>query len=1168
MFTLNNYNISDIYWNPVDFDVIGDQFKLKKTPITFSNGMFFNIFPFLSSVKDLSFNNKSGILLTGLNNNINIIENNSEPKNVSELSIIKSLIAPFGGNPYNLYQIVNGLSGLTVSNTPTPNITEELTFNFVGSQVWIEDYYGSVLTYMGLTDGYLGFTPKAPPYIGSKFPVADNQIWDYLLGDGTIVLFAYNTINTNNPVIVTKNIYNDLECNYFDYSFVKNIPNDAILFLRSYTNKKNNKNSVKNSFTVTYDPSPLLNENNLSIKTKNNSYNQNYLGIFPYEYVKSNGKYDFYFHGLKNYQTTEYRYSTPDDYREYNKIYSGTNQDKGLNKIYLGYQTNTVMLEFPASTETAFYFTPTSDAIPLSTCGFIEDGASAGNYPYIADRIFTSKYTKFDEINELELVINKTDTHDNEFLCSWLYGNKNEGTKIWYDRYYNPAYYTIDQALSSKHMVYHDRLDNNGYVYDVPSQTILAPGVYYTYYHAGNKDSLDFLEDLNYTYTNALSYSNILSVTNWTSSILTDSSPYENNGFSFGNSGGLYGDYWKLDGSNYAIFQADDILLQEDKLTTSIWLNVDDWTNINGYQIFGNYYNSGFGLINESNTIAPLITVVNNNSGKIYNFNYRFGEASVIKSKITNGRIVQKLSDMSYWIFDPISLLGYYYSVDNSLVNTVSITGVSNIDQVETDSQENLYIYDNINKSYVILQKNGTIENGGTLSNFCNRIEIDLYNDTIKTNVYGNCSVIDNDNNLWQIIGPNLYKNNNIISTVGASNQMSCDAYNNIWIIGTDNSYMKLDSNGILQFKYNFSKSVLPIQDDCPVPPPPNPPLLRVLDEDLPFLATTNYVYILTNFFQQILVTEVHRKPKIPKKPVIQRFRSIDFINLPIPLANNNDLTNICGLSAIQNDQMIMVDEYDNEAYLINQLGEPVTKINFEILLSEGESLGFATGGDFTGYQNIRKYWNKKNTTLSWKFKTVDNTGKINLIGLPYDVSTLSKGWHNFTIVFDSNVGATYYIDSIPVQNISFQSYNIPYNISYDTRTSLLLGATTIKNSTLNNILNLNNGYSYIGSVADLRLYNIALSQNDVEELYYSSSFSPRIKSLKWNMKVGYRNYVEEINEWFQFQLPTNKSKYYNINIHNLKIDDNLKSNIELALGNIIGKLSPAHTELNKINWK
>jgi hypothetical protein len=184
---------------------------------------------------------------------------------------------------------------------------------------------------------------------------------------------------------------------------------------------------------------------------------------------------------------------------------------------------------------------------------------------------------------------------------------------------------------------------------------------------------------------------------------------------------------------------------------------------------------------------------------------------------------------------------------------------------------------------------------------------------------------------------------------------------------------------------------------------------------------------------------------------------------------------------------------------------------------------------------------------------------------MSYNVSNLSKGWHHFAFTFNYKTGATYYIDSIPVNNISFDKNNY---ISYDLNTFLILGATTVKNTILNNILNVNEGYKYVGSVGDLKMYNITLNQNDIEELYYSSIFAPKIKTLKWNMKVGTRNYIEEINQWFQFQLPTNKSKYYNINVHNLNLDDNIKKNIELAINKIIGKLSPAHTELNKINWK
>jgi len=1154
----------------VDFNIIGEQFSLKKTLVTFSNGMSFNLFPFLKGINDFSFNNKSGIFLTNLNNNNNILEDKSIPNNTENLTKIKTIAACFATNFFTFYSIAPTVSGLTVSSSINPTISDELIFNFEDSYVWVENYYGGVLTYIGKGEGNLGFSPK-------NNPLSIYQKWDYILGDGIIILFAYDTINTSQPVIVSKNQNNNLVANDFNnWLFTDKMPIESLIFLRSYTNKKENYSSIKDSFTVKYNPSPIINENDLITTNIDHSYNQNYLGIFPYEFLNADGKYDFYFHGLKNYQTTEYRYSTPDDYRVYNKIYSGTNQYKGLEKIHLGYQTNTVVLEFSVNKETGFYFTATSDAVPLSSCGLIEDGATAGNYPYTSDRVFTSRMGNFDEIEQVIPLINKTDTHENRFLCSWLYGNKIGGNKIWYDRYYNPAYYTIDQAISSTHLLYHDKLDpTKDFIYDVPSQTVMAPGVYYKYYHAGNQASLDYIVDLNYTYTNGLSYSNVLNITGWDSFKLNDISPYNNYGLTYGNSGGYYGDYWSLDGSNYAIFQADDLLLQTNKFTTSIWLNVDDWSNINGYQIFGNYYNSGFGLMNDAQNISPLMTIVNNGSSKIYNFNHKFGQASEIKSDITNGSIVQRLTDMSYWIFDSGSLTAYYYSVDNALIRKINISGISHIDQVETDANQNLYIYDNTNKIYVVYTSDGLFRKSiSSVKPLANRIEISLAdlngNCTVFKDVYGNCSVVDNDNNLWQIIGPNVYKGSNIVATVGASNQMSCDQYNNIWIISNDNSYTKLDSNGKILFSYSFSKKPLPVQDNCPVPDPPNPPLLRVLDEDLPFLATTNFVYIDTTWWQDILVTEVKRKKIMPPKPIIERIRAIDFINLPVPAKNNSDLTSICGLSAIQYDQLIMVDQTDNEAYVIDQNGNPVIKLNLEILLGEGETMNFKTGGDFTGYQNNRKYQKTKNTTISWKFKLLDKTNTSMLTGIKFNASSLPKGWHNFALSFDSNTGVVYYIDSIPVGSISFTFKNnkSPYKLSYDYRTSLLLGATSIKNTILNNLINLNDGYRLIGSVADLKMYNIALNQADIEQLYYSSKFAPKIKNLKWNMPVGYRNYVEEISEWFQFQLPTNKSKYYNINIHNLDINNELKTNMELALRNIIGKLSPVHTELFKINWK
>jgi hypothetical protein len=51
-------------------------------------------------------------------------------------------------------------------------------------------------------------------------------------------------------------------------------------------------------------------------------------------------------------------------------------------------------------------------------------------------------------------------------------------------------------------------------------------------------------------------------------------------------------------------------------------------------------------------------------------------------------------------------------------------------------------------------------------------------------------------------------------------------------------------------------------------------------------------------------------------------------------------------------------------------------------------------------------------------------------------------------------------------------------------------------------------------------------------------------------------------------QLPGSKSKYFNINIHNLDVNDDVKILIEDAIKNNIKKISPNNVELYNINWK
>jgi hypothetical protein len=70
-----------------------------------------------------------------------------------------------------------------------------------------------------------------------------------------------------------------------------------------------------------------------------------------------------------------------------------------------------------------------------------------------------------------------------------------------------------------------------------------------------------------------------------------------------------------------------------------------------------------------------------------------------------------------------------------------------------------------------------------------------------------------------------------------------------------------------------------------------------------------------------------------------------------------------------------------------------------------------------------------------------------------------------------------------------------------------------------------------------------------------------------WNMPIGKRSYVEDIKSWFKMQMPGSKSKYYNINIHNLNVSDEVKSIIEQAIKTNLTKIAPTNASLYKINW-
>jgi hypothetical protein len=1153
------YNDTFVNWFPVKLNLIGDDYQVKNVPIIFNNGMKFFLQECLKDCKDISTNKKTTLFLTDLTKNSFLIENKIKQKESNPLTTIVTPIANFDNKVIvsrNIKQETTVWDRLQLTNS----------VNFTNKENFVFDFYDDYVTIRSnQTDKYLTWlrgVDQGDIILFSKInPIPDNQKFSYMLGDNNIILFKYdsfyNSIITYSKDFFVNYLFNSNALGLssipvgFDF-----FPKESIIKLLSYEKKDIITSDIKDSFLVKYKTSTIANNEELVVDelVKNMEYTQNYLGIFPYQNptIESDNtaNYTLQMHGLKNYQTPEYNYgfysknSELEDgkygvRRVYDRIFTGTNQINGLDQVYLSYFSNTIKTEFQKDTETIFTFAPTSTRKKIQESSLIEDGAIPGETPYVSDRLYFKLQDYSERILDkpkLPSIVNQNKNIANDsWLCSWLYVDE-KGNKKWMDRYYNPAYYSESEALTSKYVNYNDRVyPTRDYTYDVPSTMFLEPGGLYRYFHVGKNTRKKYLYYIDYVNNDdhLPLGAKLLSVQNWNTTPLKDVSQYENDGILYFNKiENLNDNTFTLDGNNHAIFPAKTILLEQTKLTVSLWVKVDDWKNINGVQIFGNYYDSGFGLINESSLTTPIITFISetNVNGSVVinynNINYRFGKIGTFpiinKTKNSKDYIIQKLPDYSFWIIDTGNKKAKKFSIDDQLLFEINIVHINNISQVQIDKNQNLYLFDNISKRYVIYKNlDGKYLNDGILSSNTNRIEIDVNNKIVP--IYGNSSVIDNNNTIFQSIAGNIYKysgadpdknisNSQIFANIGNVQDMSCDAENYLWVAHDQDSISKINTqtNEII-FTFRLGKnSALP--------------------------ANQGY-----------------------KK--LGKYRFLNFIRVP---KDKNTQTCYANNSKTE-DRLLVVDTNEKTIYQLDTNGNLLTKLNLVVLTNDANVRIFCIG-DFTGYQYIRKF-NQTNKKISWKLQIADiNGNNKKLYSLEYDLNTINSGWHHFSMVFDGTEGyVKSFLDSMEIKKFTFEAKK--YQLNYTYRTSLALGIQSIKNTNLNDIIGIDDGYKFIGEVSDLRLYAKALSKGAIEQLYLSNNFTPDSRNLLWNMSCGKRTYIEDIKHWFKLKLPGSKSNYFNINIHNLNVSDDIKKTIENSIMNNLEKIVPAQAELYKINW-
>lgn len=981
------------------------------------------------------------------------------------------------------------------------------------SIVFFVNFEDSLISIHDTFDQYLTFDPST---LGMSFsaqivPDTDNyQHFSYILDGNQIVLITavpwlspQRTVEYNTAAGLLST------CPAISPSYP--ITSNKVFILGDFRESGLNDFDALQSNWVVYDRK----DQSLDINSDKSitGTRHNLLLSAPYKTLSGN-ILDVNINNLKNYQTPEYGYIRDGDLpygREYDKIIAGTNQEGGYENLFMTFNGETQELPLEKDKYTYFHFAPTAASHGLSASTLINSGAIAGNTPWRSDKVFKKqadygRYSNWGDANK----------QDGMWFCAWLSGSENpEVAPIWMDRFFDPTYAsvsatTLQYALLSA--IENDLVTDigNPVIWDIPSTLLFEPGVLYIYHHVGETRNAEIVSNLK-LYTGLL-----LDFTQWgseDSSTIVDGSTNESNGQVFGFTlsanqatlANITNPCYNVNGT-YGYVEKIDSVFANNELTLSFIIHADDWSNIVGNQILGNYFNGGIGLFNNNPILTPYITLTDSTNGYVFHLNTDFG---VINRSIfvphlnSRSRVIAKTNyDEEYYILDSNQKI-LTYDIENVLQNVVTLTSlVSGISatQFEVDGDYNFHLFDKVASKYYKVSTAGAMLTSHSVT-ATDSFALDFDGTPhfpIVTGVKG--ATINTNGDFYYITNNYLYRNDIVVWQASAIEGILCDDADNIWLTYGTNKLAKLDTVNSLVFSVT-----------TPI--------------------TSNSV----------------------------GSRSLSF---------HKELTPI-GI----NEFVLVFDSRTQYGHKLSTDGiftasTPTSAFTGSLVALSGLTLH---GNDNNGFEFQRKYVVPNVITPGISVKAFLREQFINgtsqKIRLQVDTSEYF-GTKHFAIVFNYAQGTIkLYIDGDLVASDTFDPFK--FKIAANTNVlSLAFGTDSSKRDVLVNDLEQPGFYTFDGIIGDFRAFSTALNSWDIAALMNYSK-TKAYDTLVWNMPVGSRNYVEEVERFFKHKMPGNKSQFFNIRLSGLNITDTaVRTQIEESIKSVLTRISPVHATLYQIIWE
>lgn len=482
---------------------------------------------------------------------------------------------------------------------------------------------------------------------------------------------------------------------------------------------------------VSYTTHDNLNKLSVNETKSYSNINNNYVLTSPVNLSVSGSK-QYNVLQLKNQTTPNNKQSRknpfpnflPCDHREYDKLFTGTNQINGQQNITLGYNSYITTIDLEPDNITYFH-TPQDmypyNKININDSGLIEAGAIGGDSPIISDKIFKKaadyKYnTPYGAPSDEETGVwlcawlrsntgtewNKTARYEPNVLVNFrdetykcLVANTNiqpnldntvwkslqQSSSMWVDRYYNPEYYTATQALqvedqyvkySSKFEYIVDKLKTDKHiVFDKKSDLCFEPGCMYAYYRIGEQENNSVIK----TSDGSMIHEGVTPTYTQDRVVYLNDTP----------------DTLILTGEHYVETTAKNKTTNSD-FTLSLHLKPNDWTKPFASQIAGNYTNNGIGLFNRIN-VTPYSILIGDMCVDIYNTSLDH----VIKITLDHQplKVMHLEGSENLYIYSQSNLI-YQYDVKGMLVEKFQLPTDHNLIDVEIDD-ECIYTLDSDN---------------------------------------------------------------------------------------------------------------------------------------------------------------------------------------------------------------------------------------------------------------------------------------------------------------------------------------------------------------------------------------------------------------------------------------------------------------------------------------